>query len=172
MINPCYHSVFTGGKFHEYFIHILNIKKRFTSDWNGTGSEVRKILMHCFFSCKQNVVIKLADFGFAKIDRGDLVTPQFTPYYVSPQVLIGLFGSITELIWKCQGLISTIPQVIFLHPQVDWLMSRICLLSFINNYSRIFGRKRLALCVEPFPLRFHQMQANGMWNLTLAFASR
>ena len=30
--------------------------------------------------------IKLADFGFAKIDRGDLVTPQFTPYYVSPQV--------------------------------------------------------------------------------------
>lgn len=35
---------------------------------------------------KQKVVIKLADFGFAKIDRGDLVTPQFTPYYVSPQV--------------------------------------------------------------------------------------
>lgn len=38
-------------------------------------------------SCKQKVIIKLADFGFAKIDRGDLVTPQFTPYYVSPQVL-------------------------------------------------------------------------------------
>lgn len=35
----------------------------------------------------ENVKIKLADFGFAKIDRGDLVTPQFTPYYVSPQVL-------------------------------------------------------------------------------------
>ncbi|PFX24120.1 MAP kinase-activated protein kinase 5 [Stylophora pistillata] len=35
----------------------------------------------------EKVVIKLADFGFAKIDRGDLVTPQFTPYYVSPQVL-------------------------------------------------------------------------------------
>ena len=35
----------------------------------------------------QEVIIKLADFGFAKIDRGDLVTPQFTPYYVSPQVL-------------------------------------------------------------------------------------
>ena len=34
------------------------------------------------------MIIKLADFGFAKIDRGDLVTPQFTPYYVSPQVLI------------------------------------------------------------------------------------
>ena len=41
------------------------------------------------FLCNQNVIIKLADFGFAKIDRGDLVTPQFTPYYVSPQVLIG-----------------------------------------------------------------------------------
>jgi len=38
-------------------------------------------------SCNQKVIIKLADFGFAKIDRGDLVTPQFTPYYVSPQVL-------------------------------------------------------------------------------------
>ncbi|KAI8478601.1 MAP kinase-activated protein kinase 5 [Branchiostoma belcheri] len=34
----------------------------------------------------QNVTIKLADFGFAKEDVG-LVTPQFTPYYVAPQVL-------------------------------------------------------------------------------------
>lgn len=33
------------------------------------------------------VHIKLADFGFAKIDNGDLKTPQFTPYYVAPQVL-------------------------------------------------------------------------------------
>ena len=32
-------------------------------------------------------VIKLCDFGFAKIDNSDLVTPQFTPYYASPQVL-------------------------------------------------------------------------------------
>ncbi|XP_039248171.2 MAP kinase-activated protein kinase 5-like [Styela clava] len=31
--------------------------------------------------------IKLCDFGFAKLDKGDLMTPQFTPYYVSPQVL-------------------------------------------------------------------------------------
>ena len=31
--------------------------------------------------------IKLCDFGFAKLDNGDLMTPQFTPYYVSPQVL-------------------------------------------------------------------------------------
>ena len=31
--------------------------------------------------------MKLCDFGFAKIDQGDLMTPQFTPYYVAPQVL-------------------------------------------------------------------------------------
>ncbi|KAA8592721.1 hypothetical protein FQN60_018176 [Etheostoma spectabile] len=31
--------------------------------------------------------VKLCDFGFAKIDQGDLMTPQFTPYYVAPQVL-------------------------------------------------------------------------------------
>ena len=34
-----------------------------------------------------NMRLKLADFGFAKIDNGDLTTPQFTPYYVAPQVL-------------------------------------------------------------------------------------
>ncbi len=33
------------------------------------------------------VRVKLADFGFAKVDNGDLTTPQFTPYYVAPQVL-------------------------------------------------------------------------------------
>jgi len=32
-------------------------------------------------------IIKLCDFGFAKIDNSDLATPQFTPYYASPQVL-------------------------------------------------------------------------------------
>ena len=35
----------------------------------------------------KDVIIKLADFGFAKVDNGDLKTPQFTPYYVAPQVL-------------------------------------------------------------------------------------
>ena len=34
-----------------------------------------------------DIKVKLADFGFAKIDNGDLTTPQFTPYYVAPQVL-------------------------------------------------------------------------------------
>lgn len=49
------------------------------------------------------MIIKLADFGFAKIDRGDLVTPQFTPYYVSPQVLIvydAIFCLKEEVIFK------------------------------------------------------------------------
>jgi hypothetical protein len=27
-----------------------------------------------------DATLKLADFGFAKLDRGDLVTPVFTPY--------------------------------------------------------------------------------------------
>eukprot|EP00117_Sycon_ciliatum_P008142 scpid43666/ scgid0382/ MAP kinase-activated protein kinase 5; p38-regulated/activated protein kinase len=34
-----------------------------------------------------NIHIELTDFGFAKIDNGTLQTPQFTPYYVAPQVL-------------------------------------------------------------------------------------
>ena len=34
----------------------------------------------------ENIHVKIADFGFAKVDRGDLITPQFTPYYASPQV--------------------------------------------------------------------------------------
>jgi len=34
-----------------------------------------------------DVIVQLTDFGFAKIDKGNLMTPQFTPYYVSPQVL-------------------------------------------------------------------------------------
>lgn len=34
----------------------------------------------------QDAPVKLCDFGFAKIDQGDLMTPQFTPYYVAPQV--------------------------------------------------------------------------------------
>ena len=32
------------------------------------------------------MIIKLTDFGFAKVDHGNLTTPHFTPYYVSPQV--------------------------------------------------------------------------------------
>uniref|UniRef100_A0A671UVU8 MAPK activated protein kinase 5 n=1 Tax=Sparus aurata TaxID=8175 RepID=A0A671UVU8_SPAAU len=39
------------------------------------------------FTDKADAPVKLCDFGFAKIDQGDLMTPQFTPYYVAPQVL-------------------------------------------------------------------------------------
>ncbi|CAH1801582.1 unnamed protein product, partial [Owenia fusiformis] len=35
----------------------------------------------------EDAVVKLSDFGFAKIDDGNLMTPHFTPYYVAPQVL-------------------------------------------------------------------------------------
>lgn len=35
----------------------------------------------------EGATVKLSDFGFAKLDRGDLVTPVFTPYYVPPQIL-------------------------------------------------------------------------------------
>lgn len=39
----------------------------------------------------QDAPVKLCDFGFAKIDQGDLMTPQFTPYYVAPQVSMFCF---------------------------------------------------------------------------------
>lgn len=39
-----------------------------------------------FLVLHQDAPVKLCDFGFAKIDQGDLMTPQFTPYYVAPQV--------------------------------------------------------------------------------------
>lgn len=35
----------------------------------------------------EDATLKMCDFGFAKIDNNDLATPQFTPYYASPQVL-------------------------------------------------------------------------------------
>ena len=34
----------------------------------------------------QDALVKLSDFGFAKVDDGSLMTPHFTPYYVAPQV--------------------------------------------------------------------------------------
>lgn len=45
-------------------------------------------LLLSFFAL-QDAPVKLCDFGFAKIDQGDLTTPQFTPYYVAPQVQKG-----------------------------------------------------------------------------------
>ena len=40
-----------------------------------------------YASKADDALLKLSDFGFAKIDRGDLVTPVYTPYYVPPQIL-------------------------------------------------------------------------------------
>uniref|UniRef100_A0A8C2A2G0 non-specific serine/threonine protein kinase n=1 Tax=Cyprinus carpio TaxID=7962 RepID=A0A8C2A2G0_CYPCA len=49
---------------------------------------VRTYFESCFLCLPhQDAPVKLCDFGFAKIDQGDLMTPQFTPYYVAPQVL-------------------------------------------------------------------------------------
>lgn len=45
------------------------------------------LLLLCKATDQRQVQVKLADFGFAKVDNGDLTTPQFTPYYVAPQVL-------------------------------------------------------------------------------------
>jgi len=39
------------------------------------------------YTQKGGGVLKLADFGFAKVDHGDLTTPVFTPYYVPKEIL-------------------------------------------------------------------------------------
>ena len=35
----------------------------------------------------KNFVIKIADFGFAKEAHKGLITPNYTPYYVAPEIL-------------------------------------------------------------------------------------
>ncbi|ESO07938.1 hypothetical protein HELRODRAFT_75608, partial [Helobdella robusta] len=35
----------------------------------------------------EDAIIKLSDFGFAKLDEGNLKTPNFTPYFAAPQVI-------------------------------------------------------------------------------------
>lgn len=60
-----------------YHLHTLNIAHRDLKPENLLYKDK-----------SENAPIKLCDFGFAKLDRGDLMTPQFTPYYVSPQVLV------------------------------------------------------------------------------------
>ena len=67
--------------------HHLNIAHRDIKPENllleKTGGRPREVLAIGATDFR----VKLADFGFAKIDNGDLTTPQFTPYYVAPQVL-------------------------------------------------------------------------------------
>lgn len=59
-----------------YHLHCLNIAHRDLKPENLLYKDK-----------SDDAPIKLCDFGFAKLDKGDLMTPQFTPYYVSPQVL-------------------------------------------------------------------------------------
>ena len=40
-----------------------------------------------YSSKAEDASLKLSDFGFAKLDRGDLVTPVYTPYYVPQEIL-------------------------------------------------------------------------------------
>ena len=44
------------------------------------------IAITCSLTKDDMAVLKLGDFGFAKVDQGDLTTPVFTPYYVAPAV--------------------------------------------------------------------------------------
>ena len=92
-----------GGELFEYIIRSKHFKE---SEANKIMLQIAKAVEHCH---KLNVAhrdlkpenllllskadevdelcVKLADFGFAKVDNGDLTTPHFTPYYVAPQVL-------------------------------------------------------------------------------------
>ncbi|MEQ2266160.1 MAP kinase-activated protein kinase 5, partial [Xenotaenia resolanae] len=84
--------------------HRISQHKHFTEKMaSQVTKQISQALAHCHFLniahrdlkpenllFKDNSLdapVKLCDFGFAKIDQGDLTTPQFTPYYVAPQVL-------------------------------------------------------------------------------------
>ncbi|ETE71602.1 Aldehyde dehydrogenase, mitochondrial [Ophiophagus hannah] len=76
--------------------------------WNEPVDPIALALQHChslniahrdlkpenllFKDNSLDAPVKLCDFGFAKIDQGDLMTPQFTPYYVAPQVRASFLG--------------------------------------------------------------------------------
>ncbi|MGH0151608.1 UNVERIFIED_CONTAM: hypothetical protein FKN15_020770 [Acipenser sinensis] len=80
--------------------HRISQHRHFTEKM---ASQIAQALQHChslniahrdlkpenllFKDNSLDAPVKLCDFGFAKIDQGDLMTPQFTPYYVAPQVL-------------------------------------------------------------------------------------
>ncbi|WAR01278.1 MAPK5-like protein [Mya arenaria] len=62
----------------------ISRERRFTE--NKAAKFFRKIAIavrHCH--SLNDAELKLSDFGFAKIDDGNLQTPYFTPYYVAPQ---------------------------------------------------------------------------------------
>jgi len=71
-------------------MHVLIVKTACRSpkelcDFLHNSYKTRLILLKCE-KCFQDAELKLSDFGFAKIDDGNLQTPYFTPYYVAPQV--------------------------------------------------------------------------------------
>lgn len=92
-----------GGELFEY----ITKKRHFTErEASIILSQIAKAVQHCHrlniahrdikpenllllrrTDNPEDVCVKLADFGFAKVDNGDLTTPQYTPYYVAPQVL-------------------------------------------------------------------------------------
>ena len=92
-----------GGELFEY----ITSNQRFTErEASSLTYQIARAIKHCHSlniahrdlkpenlllfekaSNAEKVHLKLGDFGFAKVDNGDLRTPQFTPYYVAPQVL-------------------------------------------------------------------------------------
>lgn len=78
-------SRFTEKKAAKYFRQITNAVHRCHS-LNVAHRDLKpeNLLLK---DNSEELEIRLSDFGFAKIDDGNLQTPHFTPYYVAPQVL-------------------------------------------------------------------------------------
>jgi len=96
-------EIMKGGELFEY----ITRNQRFTErEASNLTYQIARAIRHCHSlniahrdlkpenlllaertSDPEKVHLKLGDFGFAKVDNGDLRTPQFTPYYVAPQVL-------------------------------------------------------------------------------------
>ena len=92
-----------GGELFEF----ISLKKKFTEEEARKISvQIGEAIRHCHaqniahrdlkpenlllakkVTADDTPLIKLSDFGFAKVDNGDMTTPQFTPYYVAPQIL-------------------------------------------------------------------------------------
>ena len=92
-----------GGELFEY----ISLKRKFTEEEARKISiQIGEAIRHCHthniahrdlkpenlllakkVTADDTPLVKLSDFGFAKVDNGDMTTPQFTPYYVAPQIL-------------------------------------------------------------------------------------
>lgn len=93
-------EIMTGGELFDR----ISRQKRFTErEASHVTKQIAQAIQHChnisiahrdikpenllLKDKGQIMVVKLTDFGFAKVDLGNLATPHFTPYYVSPQIL-------------------------------------------------------------------------------------